>query len=76
MQKTAVRELSHVGVAEREAVKSPFRAYSESEYDESDEYQNVSDPFYSESNLAYLRRSLTALNNGEGIERDIIEVAE
>ncbi|MCL2004834.1 MAG: hypothetical protein FWG73_01605 [Planctomycetaceae bacterium] len=35
-----------------------------------------SDPFYSESNLNYLRRGLTALNNGQGIERGMIEVPE
>ena len=35
-----------------------------------------SDPFYSESNLAHLRRGIAALNSGKGIERDIIEVSE
>ncbi|MCL2079313.1 MAG: type II toxin-antitoxin system RelB/DinJ family antitoxin [Oscillospiraceae bacterium] len=34
------------------------------------------DPFYSESNLAHLRRGVYALNSGKGIERDIIEVSE
>ena len=34
------------------------------------------DPFYSESNLAHLRRGVAALNAGKGIERDIIEVSE
>ena len=33
-----------------------------------------SDPFYSESNLAHLRRGIAALNSGKGIERDLIEV--
>ena len=65
MQKTAVLELPQVGVVEREVVKS--RVCNENA---------ESDPFYSESNLAYLRRALAALNNGEGMERDIIEVAE
>ena len=32
-----------------------------------------SDPFYSESNLAHLRRGIVALNNGQGIEREMIE---
>ena len=32
------------------------------------------DPFYSEPNLAHLRRGLAALNSGKGIERNIIEV--
>jgi DNA-damage-inducible protein J len=32
------------------------------------------DPYYNESNLAHLRRGVAALNKGEGIERDIIEV--
>ena len=35
-----------------------------------------SDPFYSESNLAHLRRGIAALNGGKGIERDIIEIPE
>ena len=35
-----------------------------------------SDPFYSESNLAHLRRGVAALNSGKGIEHDIIEVTE
>ena len=34
------------------------------------------DPFYSESNLAHLRRGVAALDNGRGLERDIIEVPE
>jgi len=34
------------------------------------------EPFYSESNLAHLRRGVAALNSGKGIERDIIEAAE
>ena len=34
------------------------------------------DLFYSESNLAHLRRGIAALNSGRGIERDIIEVPE
>lgn len=32
------------------------------------------DPFYSESNMAHLRRGVEALNAGKGIEHDIIEV--
>ena len=34
------------------------------------------DPFYSPSNLAHLRRGVQALNSGKGIERDIVEVDE
>jgi len=34
------------------------------------------DPFYSESNMAFLRRGLAALNNGEGVEHELIEVDE
>jgi len=34
------------------------------------------DPFYSESNLAHLRRGIAALNSGMGIEHDIAEVSE
>jgi DNA-damage-inducible protein J len=35
-----------------------------------------SDLFYSESNLAHLRRGVAALNSGKGVEHDIIEVPE
>ena len=35
-----------------------------------------SDPFYSESNLAHLRRGVAALNAGRGVVHDIIEVAD
>ncbi|MBF1260227.1 MAG: type II toxin-antitoxin system RelB/DinJ family antitoxin [Lachnoanaerobaculum sp.] len=31
------------------------------------------DPFYSESNVAHLRRGIAALNAGLGVEYDIIE---
>jgi len=34
------------------------------------------DPFYSESNLAHLRRGVAALNSGKGVERAIIELSE
>ena len=34
------------------------------------------DPFYSESNIAHLRRGAAALNAGKGVEHDIIEVNE
>ena len=31
------------------------------------------DPFYSESNLAHLRRGAEALNNGKGVEHELVE---
>ena len=65
MQSTFVREASHVRVA----VGAVQTVYVPNEDD-------MSGPFYSESNLAYLRRAVTALDNGECVERDIIEVAE
>ena len=34
------------------------------------------DPFYSDSNLAHLRRGVAALNSGKGVEHDIITVPE
>ena len=34
------------------------------------------DPFYSESNMAHLRRGVEALNAGKGVEHDIVEVDE
>jgi len=40
------------------------------------EVTTETDPFYSESNLAHLRRGVAALNSGRGIERETIEVSE
>ncbi len=40
------------------------------------EVTTETDPFYSESNLAHLRRGVAALNSGKGVEHDIVEVSE
>ena len=34
------------------------------------------DPFYSEPNMAHLRRGIAALNAGQGEEHDLLEVDE
>ncbi len=34
------------------------------------------DPFYSESNMKFLEEGLKALNEGKGVQHDIIEVDE
>ena len=34
----------------------------------------ASDPFYSDSNMAHLRRGIEALNSGKGKEHELIEV--
>ena len=39
-------------------------------------FELSADPFYSESNLAFLREGIEALNAGEGIEHELIEVDE
>ena len=39
-------------------------------------FEVSADPFYSESNMAHLRRGVEALNAGKGVEHDIIEVDE
>ena len=40
------------------------------------EVTTETDPFYSESNIAHLRRGVAALNSGKGVEHSTIEVAE
>lgn len=35
-----------------------------------------SDPFYSESNQAFLREAVTALNAGKGVVHELIEVGD
>ncbi|MCL1806816.1 MAG: type II toxin-antitoxin system RelB/DinJ family antitoxin [Oscillospiraceae bacterium] len=45
--------------------KIPFEISAESDH-----------PFYSESNQAYLREAVAALNAGKGIIREIIEVED
>lgn len=34
------------------------------------------DPIYTESNMAHLRRGIKALNEGKGVEHDIIEMED
>jgi addiction module antitoxin, relB/dinJ family len=34
------------------------------------------DPFYSDNNMAHLRRGIVALNAGKGAEHELIEVGE
>jgi DNA-damage-inducible protein J len=40
------------------------------------EVTTETDPFYSASNIAHLRRGIVALNSGKGVEHSIIEVTE
>lgn len=37
-------------------------------------FEISADPFYSESNMAHLRRGIASLNAGNGVEHDPIEV--
>ena len=37
-------------------------------------FEITADPFYSESNQAFLRRAVAALDAGEGVEHELIEV--
>ena len=37
-------------------------------------FEITADPFYSESNMAHLRRGVAALNAGKGVEHEPIEV--
>ena len=37
-------------------------------------FEITADPFYSESNLAHLRRGIAALNAGKGMEHEPVEV--
>ena len=39
-------------------------------------FEITADPFYSESNMKHLRRGIEALNAGNGIEHEMIEVAD
>ncbi len=34
------------------------------------------DPFWSESNMAHLKRGIAALNTGQGVEHELIEVED
>ena len=37
-------------------------------------FEVSADPFYSESNMAHLRRGIAALDAGKGVEHELIEV--
>lgn len=39
-------------------------------------FEVSADPFYSESNMSHLRKGIAALNAGEGVEHELIEVNE
>lgn len=39
-------------------------------------FEISADPFYSESNISHLKRGIAALNAGEGIEHELIEVTD
>lgn len=39
-------------------------------------FEVAADPFYSESNLAHLRRGIAALDAGQGFAHDLIEDAD
>ena len=39
-------------------------------------FEISADPFYSESNISHLKRGIAALNSGEGIEHELIEVTD
>ncbi len=39
-------------------------------------FEISADPFYSESNMAHLRRGIDALNAGKGVEHELIEVTD
>ncbi|MGC2873764.1 type II toxin-antitoxin system RelB/DinJ family antitoxin [Ihubacter sp. mB4P-1] len=39
-------------------------------------FELSADPFYSESNMAHLRRGVAALNAGKGVEHELIEAEE
>lgn len=39
-------------------------------------FEVTADPFYSESNMAHLRRGIAELNAGKGVEHEIVEVAD
>ena len=39
-------------------------------------FEISADPFYSESNLRFLREGVAQLNAGKGVEHEIVEVRE
>ena len=39
-------------------------------------FEISADPFYSESNISHLKRGIVALNAGEGVEHELIEVTD
>ncbi len=39
-------------------------------------FELSADPFYSESNMAHLRRGISALNDGKGVEHELIETED
>ena len=55
------------------ASESKTPAFKVSPLYEGDTSVDLSDPFYSESNINHLLRGIAALNAGKGVEHDLIE---
>ena len=70
-QRDETRESGVESAVKKQECVTP--AFKVSPLYEGDETVDLSDPFYSESNINHLLRGIAALNAGKGVEHDLIE---
>ncbi len=71
LKRSAERELDDMGLTLSAAITVFLKKVSR---EHRLPFEVTSDPFYSESNMAHLRRGIAALNAGKGTEHEPVEV--
>ncbi|HAX53357.1 type II toxin-antitoxin system RelB/DinJ family antitoxin [Eubacteriales bacterium mix99] len=71
VKKSAEQTLNEIGLSMSTAINIFLRKVAR---EKRIPFELTADPFYSESNMAHLRRGVAALNAGKGVEHEPIEV--
>lgn len=71
LKQSAERVLDDIGLSMSAAITVFLKAVSR---EKRIPFELTADPFYSDSNMAHLRRGISSLNAGKGVEHELIEV--
>lgn len=71
LKQSAERVLDDIGLSMSAAITVFLKAVSR---EKRIPFELTADPFYSDSNMAHLRRGIASLNAGKGVEHALIEV--
>ena len=71
LKQSAERVLDDIGLSMSAAITVFLKAVSR---EKRIPFELTADPFYSDSNMAHLRRGIASLNAGKGVEHELIEV--